>query len=220
MDHRHDLSQRLHDVPRQGSRQDAPQGLGLIFALQREGPQPVLVQELVEDRRAESHRGGNRDPDTGKAVGQPHLVEEPRRERKAAALAAQGPSTDLDDALLAVEELRAEGVHRAAHPLPAVAVDLAYEGVPQSLDGGEVLELPRAQPARQAELGARPQPPGEVVSHCVVRHGLRRDRVELLHQVLQVRSPVELPPLLVAEDEVPEEEVLRQVPSELMEEVR
>ena len=67
-DHGHHPGQRLLDVAGKRRRHDALQGLSLVFGLQSERAQVVIVQELVEDTRAQHHRRRHRESHVREAL--------------------------------------------------------------------------------------------------------------------------------------------------------
>jgi hypothetical protein len=118
----------------------------------------------------------------------------PGDEREPARLAAQRAAADAVEIRAEVEAVAPEVGHHGLRLFDAVVADGADQVLAQGLGGGVVVHLARPQGMGDAEIGARPQPAGEVVARAVVEDRLRGHRGEPLLQAAQVAGPGDLGP--------------------------
>ncbi len=205
---------------RERSRAETVEQLVVVRAVDREVAEHVLVEEGVEDGRAEDDGCRHRDLDVREAVVEPVLGEERAHEREAARLAAQRAAADAGEAPGGVERLPVEVDDERPVLVPPVSPDGRDEALPQVLVRREVGHPFRAQPPRERELRPRLQPLREMVALGVVGDRGGGHLGEPLRELLHVPRAPDLRPVGHAEDEVAEAEILDHEAPEVVEEDR
>ena len=212
------LEVREHVVGEAGG-EEAPLDLVVVVRVQGEVQQVVLGQEAVEHVGGEHHRRRHADVHVGEAAAQLVQAEQPSHEGEARAPCrrASPPPMREEERRLGVERLAVEVADQRLRLLAAVLGDRVDQVVAQVLQTGEVRDLARAQAVGQRELGARGEPVGEVVPLGVVADALRRHRVQLRLERLEVGRAVHLAPVGQPEDEIAEGELLHHEAAQVVE---
>ena len=121
-------------------------------------PQPVAVDELIEDIRPQHGRRRNECADTLEVMSQPPYPDEESTERQAARLAPERSATDPMEVVRRVEALAIEIRDLSERPLDAVAGDGMKDTLAQLVDASKIAEPFRAQLLRETELRPRLEP--------------------------------------------------------------